>query len=68
MLVRSLKYEYLVEGVVAVNIKETKNVKKDFTVDQLLEESKKFMKTRFGVDNATRLEIPIKIKKEIYIK
>ena len=70
LLVRSLKFKYFIDDVFVENIVETTvlNLKENYTVDQLYDEAKKYMKMTYGAENRTVLEIPIVLEKEIYVK
>ena len=70
LLIRSLKFKYAIEDVSVESTEEVivLNLEESYTVDQLYEEAKKYMKMRYGVENTTVLEIPITLEKKIYVK
>lgn len=69
ILVRSLQIRYEVEGAVVEYDEEAilQNVTDNYSLEQLTELAKKYMEEMYGVDTLY-LEIPIELKKEIYIK
>ena len=70
LLVRSLKFKYFIDDVIVENKVDTVvlDLEESYSVDQLYDEARKYMKMRYGAENSTILEIPIILKKEIYVK
>ena len=70
LLIRSLKFKYVIEDALVENKEEVivMNLKDNYSVEQLYEEAKKYMKKKYGAENSTVLEIPIVLAKEIFVK
>jgi len=71
LLVRTLKFNYTVDGVSAKHIEEftVLDVKGDtYTPAKCIREAKDYMKEMYGIEDKTNLRIPIQLKKKMYVK